>query len=208
MSRKKKERGNINKNKNQANLKKYNVRWIFLISIWTFLIAILVSLISENIMRNLDIFLAALTLILIILIGIIFDTIGIAVASAKEKPFHAMAANRITEAKYAVKLVRNAVPVSNFCNDVVGDICGIISGAAGTIIVMKLIDKYGLLEATSISIIMSGIIASLTVGGKAFGKEIALKKADRILFFTSKVIMFLHLKFGISLLPDLKKRRR
>lgn len=189
------------------NFENYNLKWVFAISFWTFLLAICVSLISESIMRNLDIAAALITLIFIILLGVFFDTIGIAVAASNEKPFHSMAANRITEAKYAIELVRNAGPVSNFCNDVIGDISGIISGAAGTFIVTKLVTRYSV-NGAFISVIMTAFVASLTVGGKAFGKEVAINKCNDIIFKVSKVVMLLHTKLGIKILPDIKKQRK
>ncbi|KNF07407.1 hypothetical protein CLPU_17c00320 [Gottschalkia purinilytica] len=188
--------------------KKYNVKWILSISIWTFALAIGVSLISENILRNLDILMAVISLIGIIIIGVVFDIIGISVAVSDEKIFHSMAANNIKEAKYAIKLVRNAGQVSNFCNDVIGDICGIISGSAGAIIVLRLINQYGFKEGTFVSIVMTGIIASLTVGGKAIGKEIAIYNSEKIIFRVSKIFMFLHTKLGIRVLPSLKKKKK
>ncbi len=196
-----KKKGNKNNNKNN---KKFNKKWIISISIWTFILALIFSLISENILRNLNIGLAFIVLISIISLGVVFDTIGIAVAAADEKPFHSMAANRISVAKYAVKLIRNASTVSNFCNDVVGDICGIISGAAGTIIVIKIVESYGIMQGTFISIGMSGLIASLTVGGKALGKEVALSKTREILFYTAKVLLFIDNKLGIKILKKKK----
>ncbi|MGF7057013.1 hypothetical protein [Brassicibacter mesophilus] len=202
-----KENDKKNKNKNFSLLKKYNMKWVLLITLWTFLLAISVSLISESILRNFDILLAFVSLIFIIIFGVFFDVIGIAVTASDERTFHSMAANKVKEAKYAVKLVRNAGPVSNFCNDVIGDISGIISGAAGTIIVMKLVNEYGFKEGTLLSIVMSGIIAALTVGGKAIGKEIAIKKSEKIIFCTSKVLMLIHMKIGIDILPELRKKK-
>ncbi len=202
-----KESDKKNKNKNSSLLRKYNMKWVLLISLWTFLLAICVSLISESILRNFDIMMAFIILVFIIIFGVLFDIIGIAVTASDERTFHSMAANKVTEAKYAVKLVRNAGPVSNFCNDVIGDISGIISGAAGTIIVLKLINEYGFKEATFLSVVMSGIIASLTVGGKAIGKEIAINKAEKIIFFTSKFFMIVHIKLGIDILPELRKKK-
>ncbi|MBS4539981.1 hypothetical protein GOQ27_16005 [Clostridium sp. D2Q-11] len=171
-----------------------------MISIWTFFLAILVSILAENIMRNFDLLFAFITLILIIFVGVFFDTIGIAVAAVQEKPFHSMAAKKNTAARYSIKLIKNAGPVSNFCNDVIGDICGIISGAAGAIIISKISSMYEIKELTIISVVMSGFIASLTVGGKALGKEIAIKHSKTIIYYTGKVVMILDNKFKIKLL--------
>ena len=203
-----KDKNNKNKRNNKEKIfGNYNMKWVFLITCWTFLLAIFVSIISESIMRNLDIFAAFSALMFIIFLGVFFDTIGIAVAASNEKPFHSMAANNIKEAKYAIKLIRNAGPVSNFCNDVVGDISGIVSGAAGTFIITRLVVKYGLQDGAVISILMSAFVASLTVGGKAFGKELAINKSEKIIFYVSKVVMIMDLKLGINILPELKKKK-
>lgn len=187
---------------------KYNLKWVFLISIWTFFMSMGISIVTENLVKNLDILAAFIVLIVIIFIGITFDIIGIAVTTADEKPFHAMAANRIQEARFAIKLVRNAGQVSNFCNDVIGDISGILSGAAGTTIIYKLISIYPAMESTIITIIFTSLIAALTVGGKAFGKSIALIYHEKIIYRISKILNILEKNFGIDLLPDKRKNRK
>lgn len=170
--------------------------------------AVFFSLITENLMANLDILAAFLILIVIIFIGIIFDIIGIAVTASDEKPFHAMAANKVEEAKYAVKLIRNAGQVSNFCNDVIGDICGIISGAAGTTIIYKLIERYDFKSGTMLSIIVTALIASFTVGGKAIGKGVAMDNSEKIIFQISKMLKFIENTFKINILHEEKKEKR
>ena len=185
-----------------------NNKWILAIIFWTFIMAIVFSIITENLMNNIDIFAAFIILIIIIFNGIVFDIIGIAVTSAEEKPFHAMAANKIQEAKYAVRLVRNAGQVSNFCNDVIGDISGIITRAAGTTIIYKLIEKYNIKSSTMLSILVTALIASLTVGGKAFGKEIAIKNSEQIIFHFAKVLSFLDDKLGIVILSENKNNKK
>ena len=170
--------------------------------------SIVISIITENLVNNLDILAAFIVLIIIIFIGIIFDIIGIAVTTADEKPFHAMAANKVGEAKFAIKLVRNAGQVSNFCNDVIGDISGILSGAAGTTIIYKLISRYPIMNSTILTIMFTSLIASFTVGGKAFGKSIALLYHEKIIYSISKMLNFLDKNFGIDILPNKRKYRK
>ena len=196
----------MSKKEDDSFTNKYNIKWVIMITIWTFIMAMIFSIITEGLVYNLDIFLAIIILILIILIGIFFDIIGIAVTTAKEKPFHAMAANRIEEAKYAIKLVRNAGEVSNFCNDVIGDISGIVSGAVGTTIIYKLISIYAIKNGSILSIIITSLIASLTVGGKAFGKSIAMLYSEKIIFQTAKIFNFIEKRFGLDILPDKKNK--
>lgn len=196
----------MGKKEDDSFTNKYNIKWVIMITIWTFIMAMIFSIITEGLVYNLDIFLAIIILILIILIGIFFDIIGIAVTTAKEKPFHAMAANRIEEAKYAIKLVRNAGEVSNFCNDVIGDISGIVSGAVGTTIIYKLINIYAIKNGSILSIIITSLIASLTVGGKAFGKSIAMLYSEKIIFQTAKIFNFIEKRFGLDILPNKKNK--
>lgn len=195
----------MSKKEEEKASNKYNLRWVFFISVWTFFMAICMSIITENLVKNFDIAIAFFVLIFIILIGIIFDIIGIAVTTADESPFHAMAANKIQEAKLAIKLVRNAGQVSNFCNDVIGDISGILSGAAGTTIIYKLMEKYSIVNGTALTIIISSLIASFTVGGKAFGKSIALLYYDRIIYTLAKLINFIEKKLMINIFSKDKK---
>lgn len=198
-------RTSVSKRKKEKKTSKlYNIKWVILITIWTFFLAIGMSFISETVLRNVNIFIAFFILILIIFVGILSDLIGIAVASAIETPFHAMAARKIKGARFAVRLVRNAGPVSNFCNDVIGDICGIISGAAATIIILQL-KKFSNINIPFLSVYLSGFVASITVGGKAIGKEIALKKSKEIVFFVGKILYYIHKKVGIEFLPSKKK---
>ncbi|CCQ96008.1 conserved membrane hypothetical protein [[Clostridium] ultunense Esp] len=187
---------------------KYNLKWIVMVTLWTFIMAMIFSIVTEGLVKNLDIFLAFIILIIIILIGIFFDIIGIAVTTAEEKPFHAMAANKVEEARYAIKLVRNAGQVSNFCNDVIGDISGIVSGAVGTTIIYKLMDIYDIKNGILLSIIVTSLVASLTVGGKAFGKSIAILYSEKIILKTAVVFNFINNKLGIDLLPEKKKNNK
>lgn len=183
-----------------------NIKWVILITIWTFFLGTAMSFISETLLRNTSLMIAFIVLIFIIFIGIVFDLIGIAVASSREKPFHSMASNKLLGANYAVKLVRNAGPVSNFCNDVIGDICGIISGAAAAIIILQVGSLYQI-NFPSLSILLSGFVASLTVGGKAIGKEIALRKSREIVLFVGVILHHLHKHLGFNLLFPKNSRK-
>lgn len=198
----------MNKKEEEGFLYKYNLKWVFFISIWTFIMSIVISVITENLVKSLDIIMAFIVLIIIIMIGIIFDIIGIAVTTAEEKPFHAMAANKVEEARFAIKLVRNAGQVSNFCNDVIGDISGILSGAAGTTIIYKLINRYGLVDGTVLTIIVTSLIASFTVGGKAFGKSVALFNYEKIIYSIAKILNLMDKNLGIDIFPNNKRKTK
>lgn len=111
-----------------------HIRWAVTIFLITIFISGLISLISDEVMASSSLGVAFLILFVIIFVGIIFDIIGMAVATAEEKPFHSMAARKVPGAQEAIRLLRNAERVSSICNDVVGDICGVVSGSASATI--------------------------------------------------------------------------
>ena len=120
--------------------------------------------------------------------GIIFDIIGMAVATADEKPFHSMAARKVPGAQESIKLLRNAERVSSICNDVVGDICGVVSGSASATIAAQILTNFEFTWPQIISLLMSALAAGLTVGGKAIGKSFAVNSCTEIVHGVGRVI--------------------
>jgi CBS domain containing-hemolysin-like protein len=139
-------------------------------------------------LSNVNLFFAFIILIAIILFGILFDIIGVAVTAAEEVPFHSMASRKVKGAKTAVKLIRNADKVSNFCNDVIGDVCGVISGGTGAVIIGKIIGASNIHNKLILTLAISATIASITVGGKAFGKNFAISESNNIIYFVAWII--------------------
>ncbi|NLG52454.1 MAG: hypothetical protein GX541_00550 [Clostridiales bacterium] len=150
---------------------------------WSFVLSVLFTVISDTALKGVGYIAAFLILGAFILVGIIFDILGVAATSASEKPFHAMASRRVNGSKEALWLIRNAEKVSSFCNDVVGDISGIISGSVAAIIVARF-DSDSIIYP----LILTGMVAGLTVGGKALGKGFALSYNSRILYVAGKII--------------------
>lgn len=173
------------------NKKKKETSWVVTIILWSILISGSVNLLSDVLLRNVNILVAFIILIFIIILGVIFDIIGVAVTAAEEKPFHAKAAKKLPGAKIAVKLIKNADKVSNFCNDVVGDICGIVSGGIGALILAKVIIILPKLNAALISAFIGSIIAAATIGGKAVGKSFAMNQSNKVIDKVSKIIYFI-----------------
>ena len=100
-----------------------------------------------------------------------------------------MAAHREKGAKEALSLLRNADRVSSVCNDVVGDICGIVSGATSAVIVARL--QSGLnFQSVWISVGVTALVSGLTIGGKAIGKPFAMNQSKQVVYLAGR---FLHL---------------
>ncbi len=186
--------------------RKMQFKWARTISLVTLILAIIMSVVAESALRSFSLLPAFFTLLLIILLGVTSDTIGIAVTAANDKPFHSMAAQRVPYGRHGVFLVQNAGPVSNFCNDVIGDIAGIISGAAISIILIQIIAlDLPFVEAAVLSVVLSGFVASLTVGGKAVGKELALTYWKEIVTGVAKVLYFAEHRLKIRIVPGGKQ---
>ncbi len=164
-----------------------NKKWILQVFVWSFVLSMMFSYTTNVISMHANIILTAILVFLVIAIGIIFDMIGAATLTSKESVFHAMNSQKIKGANIAIVLIKNNVKVSSICNDIVGDICGIISGGLGAMLAISIATTFNI-NISLITIIISALISSLTVGGKALCKTIAIKKADKIVFITAKII--------------------
>lgn len=168
-------------------------KWVLQIFVVTLFISGSISFLSEEIMGNSNILVAFLILLIIVIVGIVFDIIGVAVTSADEKPFHSMAARKVPGAHEAIKLLRNAERVSSICNDVIGDICGVVSGSASAMIAAEVIATIpGFSWPKLITLTMSATVAALTVGGKAIGKTFAINSSTPIIHCVGRIIYFFH----------------
>mgnify|MGYP000246677855 FL=1 len=138
--------------------KKKRDYWIPKIFLMSIIISAVFSLVSSNVLNGAGYIIAFLLLAAFILIGIVFDIIGVSVTVAEERPFHSMAAHGEKSASCAMQLIRNAEKVSSVCNDVVGDISGIVSGSTAAVIVTKLCTSFDL-----DSMVMSLVISARNV---------------------------------------------
>ena len=163
-------------------------RWALTIFLVTIAVSATISFTSNEIMDRSSIAVAFLILLFIIAVGIVFDIVGVAVTSADEKPFHSMASRRVPGAKEAIRLLRSAGKVSSICNDVIGDICGVVSGAASATIAARALTYLSFSWPQVVSLGMSALVAGLTVGGKAIGKTIAIRSSTEIVFLVGRIL--------------------
>lgn len=164
------------------------IRWVVTIFFVTIFVSGTISFASDAIMAGSTMLIAFIILLAIVLIGILFDVIGVAVTSADEKPFHSMAARKVPGAQEAIHLLRNAERVSSICNDVVGDICGVVSGSASATIAAQILNNFEFSWSQVVPLMMSALVAGLTVGGKAIGKTFAMQSCTAIVHGVGKII--------------------
>ncbi|MCR5185765.1 MAG: hypothetical protein K6D97_01435 [Clostridia bacterium] len=174
-------------------MNKNNVNWIYKVFLLTFILSVLFSGASTIITNSFNEIILFILLLLTIIFGIIFDMIGVAFLTSEEASLHARAAQKISGAKEAIALLKNGTKVSSICQDVIGDICGILSGSLGAVLTLSLIEIFDLPSILT-PIIITAIISSLTVGCKAISKEIASKNSDAIVFTVGKIIHFISFK--------------
>ena len=170
-----------------------NKSWIIKAFTITFLISMIISGTSNIVANNCNFIILLLITIIIIALGIIFDIIGTAVLTANEATFHAKASNKIKGSKESIKLIKSASNIANFCNDIIGDICGIVSGSMGAMISIYIANTLKI-NPTITALLVASIISSIMVGGKAIGKNIAVKQSDKIIFMVGSIINKFHKK--------------
>ena len=178
------------KKKVASQTKKENM-WVWPIKIFFLAVALslLFSITSEIIMSGAGIVLALLCIIIFISISVITDMIGVAVTACSKEPFIAMASRKVRGAKEALFLIKNADRVASLSADVIGEVCGILSGAAGATVL-----AYIVANSTSqafeivMASVVSAIIAGLTIFGKAIIKRYAINNCNKIVLALGKIL--------------------
>lgn len=187
-----------------------SLKWAFSIAVITLVLAAIFSIISTAVLNGVGVFSGILVVLVIIFIHLLFDIIGVAATAASEVPFHAMASKKVRGAKYAVWLTKNADRVSSFCNDVIGDICGIISGTAAAVVVVELVALFakengGLMDYV-MSVLVTSLVAALTVYVKALGKTYAINYSVQIMYQVGYLFYFAEHRLHIPILRILDKK--
>ena len=181
---------------------KKTVRWVVTIFVITLFVSGAISLLSEELLSRSGMAAAFVILFVIVLVGILFDVVGVAVTSADERPFHSMAARKVPGSQESIRLLRSAERVSSICCDVVGDICGVVSGSASATIAAQVVAKMEFSWPQVVSLLMSALVAGLTVGGKAVGKTVAINSCTEIVHTVGRLLYTLHH------LPQLPRKKK
>lgn len=179
--------------KDKKSNKKSPIKWnwcikiLFITLMLSFGLGVLSELLLSSTKSILIAILSIIVLFLFIMIAVVCDMIGVAMASADIEPFMAMASKKIRGAKETIDLLKNADKASSFFCDIVGDACGIICGTIGAAIIGMIAIDGQILQVV-IGALMSAVIAAITVFGKAVGKAIAIEKSHSIVFRVGKFV--------------------
>ena len=161
--------------------------WLITVCALSFCLSIVMSLTSEAVIPKINIVFGIIVILIFIFISIIFDMIGVAITAAEEKPFHSMASKKVKGSHHSVKLLKNSDKLASICNDVVGDVCGVVSGSAGVLVANTIAIKLNINTSFAV-LITTAVIASLTITGKAYGKTIAINNSESITFKVGKFL--------------------
>lgn len=166
---------------------KTNYKWIFTVFLLSFFFAMFFTFVSETVISNVSLIAGIIITLIIVSIGIICDMVGVAASTVKIEPFNAMASKKIKEAKTALMLIRNKDKVSSIFCDVVGDVCGVITGSAGAAIIVGIV-LISHMNTLLVSLVIMGLLSTLTITGKAIGKNIAMNNSTKIIRFVAKIL--------------------
>ena len=167
--------------------KESKFKWIITVLLLSFTLSILMSLGSNMIIPKINLYVGIIIILVFILISIFFDMVGVAITAAEERPFHSMASKKVKGSSHSVRLLKNSDKLASICNDVIGDVCGVVSGSAGVLVANTLADILDK-DVSLVVLITTAVIASLTITGKALGKSIAIKNSEKITFRVGKVV--------------------
>jgi len=170
------------KKKSKRNL------WPIFVFFAAFVLSVVFSLSSELVLTNPSLIVALVLIFVFLVISIFFDIIGVAVTKCEDKAFFAMASRKVRGAKKSLFLIKHADRVNSVCCDIIGEVLSILSGALGMVVVGFLIAGAEGIRDIIVPVLVGASIASLTAGGKAYTKTIAIKKAQPIVFFAGKLL--------------------
>ena len=166
---------------------KTDYKWILSVFLLSFFLAMFFTFISETVISNVSLILGIIITLVIVFIGIICDMVGVAISTVQVEPFNAMASKKVREAKTALMLIKNKDKVSSIFCDVVGDVCGVITGSAGAAIIASIIVKSNI-NILLVSMIIMGLLSTITITGKAVGKNIAMRNSTTIIRTVAKIL--------------------
>ena len=168
-------------------MKNSKAKWLLTVLLISFVLSIVMSITSEGLIPKVNVVIGIIIILLFIFIAVIFDMIGVAITAQEETPFHSMASKKIKGSTHSVKLLKNADKIASICNDVVGDVAGVVSGSAGVLVASTISDYFGI-NKSLVVLVTTAVIASLTITGKAYGKSIAINNSKEITKQVGKVL--------------------
>ena len=178
----------VDQDKKKKQSKKKRIIWWIKATVISLVLSAFFSYISNLVENANQLVIVVVLLAFLIVSGIVSDSIGVAVTSCDVTPIISMASRKVYGAKTALMLVKNSDTVSSVCNDIIGDIFSIISGACSAALVVRITVSLEETWQIVLSIAVSAIVSALTIGGKAFMKKIAISNSKDFVMFVARII--------------------
>ena len=162
-------------------MNKNSTKWAFKVFILSISLSIIFSLVSQSLLPSLSPFFSIFVIVFFVFVSVIFDMVAVAFTSINKEQLDKFK----NENGYvmAVKLCERADKVASFGGDVVGDICGILSGAGGVSLVVNMNIQDTNLNLV-VTCLVSSLIAGITIFCKAIMKTYALQNCEQIAIVT------------------------
>ena len=162
-------------------MNKNSTKWAFKVFILSISLSIIFSLVSQSLLPSLSPFFSIFVIVFFVFVSVIFDMVAVAFTSINKEQLDKFK----NENGYvmAVKLCERADKVASFGGDVVGDICGILSGAGGVSLVVNINIQNTNLNLV-VTCLVSSLIAGITIFCKAIMKTYALQNCEQIAIMT------------------------
>lgn len=182
-------------------MNKNATKWAFKVFFLSLSLSIIFSLASQSLLPKLSPFFSIFVIVFFVFVSVVFDMIAVAFTSINKNDLE----KQKDENGYAIalKLTENADKVASFGGDVVGDICGILSGAGGVSLVVNMnINDVDL--NLLVTCLVSSLIAGITIFCKAIMKTYAIKNAKQIVLAVGS---YLEGSFFVRIKQKHKKRK-
>ena len=162
-------------------MNKNSTKWAFKVFVLSISLSIIFSLFSQSLLPSLSPFFSIFVIVFFVFVSVIFDMVAVAFTSINKEQLDKYK----NENGYvmAVKLCERADKVASFGGDVVGDICGILSGAGGVSLVVNMNIQDANLNLL-VTCLVSSLIAGITIFCKAIMKTYALQNCEQIAIVT------------------------
>jgi len=160
--------------------------WAIKATVISLVLGLVIAFGAEVLLSDTAIAVAISLIVVLIILGVLFDMMGLAVASSDPVPLRSMASRQVRGAKHALTLVNNAHKVSSVFNDIVGDSIGVITGVCGAALAAELASDLTGFARIAVAVAVSAVIAALTIGSKAAMKGVAIRHGTHITLMLGK----------------------
>lgn len=165
------------------------LKWPLMVLAIVLAISFSFSVLSQLALDGATVAIAIAVIFVFLVLSVLTDIVGVAITAVNITPFRSMSAKKVKGAKEAVVLIKNADKVASIFADILGDVCGILSGSAGAVITAIYVqNSTNVMQTVIIASVVSAVTAGLIISTKAFFKKWALANCNGVILLLGKVV--------------------